>query len=435
MKPSEVPNPRSTSNLDVQDLAQVLGPEYLSLIDGIAQKLEKYADSQIAIVTIDHLNDLAIEEYSLQLATRFGIGKKGEDSGVLILFARDNRKVRIEVGYGLESILTDAKTKQFIQNDAIPFFKEKQYGRGLYNLTKAVALEIAKAKTVNLDIEDPQNFPQQIEASNITKPETLSREEPNTEKKTLEASPPNPLKPFLFLSISFTLFWTLFTFYKLKKKRGKKEKLDFLKEFYDMSYGFVIVVGFLVGAIYAFLTEALFETIKAYAISAASSWGLSFLFQLGFKKSISSHQLNCKKCGKTMSLLPEKQIEKLLSEKEKVEQQAEAMSYEFWHCDSCNTNEKISSELSSAALKRCPRCQWYSLSFSTKDIDLDEYLNVTKCLNPHCQYRNEVRYTRSSSTSSSSATYSSYSSSSSSSSSSRSYGGGSFGGGGSSGSW
>lgn len=434
MKPEAVPNPRTHANSDVQDSASVLGSDYSKLINQVCAALENATQAQMAVVTVDNLEGLNVEDYALQVATRFGIGKKGKDDGILILFAHEDRKVRIEVGYGLESVLTDAKTKSFIQNLAIPRFKEKEYGRGLYELSKALAETVAKSENVVLNLTEAPQLPAQ---STAPASENLNTHQESEEAKqapsNIERSP-EPFKPFLILSLLFTVFWTLLTYLKLKKKKGQKEKLDCLKEFYDMSYGFVIVFGFLGGVVYAFITEAIFETIKAYLAGAGSSWALAFIFQKIFEKNISSHQINCKKCQSLMTLLPEKDNLKKLSEKERIEQEARAMAYEFWFCNKCNSTEKIAAELSSASSKKCPTCGWLSLASSIRDTGTNSYLTIDDCLNPKCSYRKESSHTRTSSSSKTSS-WSFGSSRSSSSSSSRSYGGGSFGGGGSSGSW
>ncbi len=436
MKPEDVPNPRSTANIDVQDSAQVLNPEYIHLINKICDALEKSTQAQMAVVTVDNLDGLTVEDYSMQVATRFGIGKKGKDDGILILFARDDRKVRIEVGYGLEGVLTDAKTKSFIQNLAIPRFKEKEYGRGLYELAKALAETVAQSENVKLGIEDSQNLPTQAATPRAT--ESTEKETSLSETKTTEVQSSlfskNPIQVFLLISLAFTLFWLLLTTFKLKNKTGHVAKIDFLQEYYEYSFGSVWVFGFFGAAIYAFILDDVWTMVKAFVLAAAGSWFLAFIYKKFTETIIRKSNLACKKCQMAMTLLPENESLKKLSEKEKVEQSTGAMAYEFWICSSCHSTEKIENELSSASSKKCPKCNWFSLSTSSRDTGKDTYLIIDDCLNPKCAYRKESSHTRSSSSSKTSS-WGFGSSRSGGGSSSRSYGGGSFGGGGSSGSW
>lgn len=84
---------------------------------------EKRSGIQLVVVSVDSLDGETIEEYGYQLGRHWGIGQKGKDNGVLLLIAQDERKVRIEVGYGLEGALPDAITANIIQTRILPAFK------------------------------------------------------------------------------------------------------------------------------------------------------------------------------------------------------------------------------------------------------------------------------------------------------------------------
>lgn len=105
--------------------------------DNIEQKLEQSlrdyqvkTTNEVVVVTVVSLEGLTVEQYTMGLAESWGVGKKGKDNGVILLVALNDRKFRIEVGYGLEPVLTDAKSKQIL--DAMtPYFKSSDYGRGI----------------------------------------------------------------------------------------------------------------------------------------------------------------------------------------------------------------------------------------------------------------------------------------------------------------
>jgi len=91
-----------------------------------------------------------------------GIGKKKEDNGVLILIAMKERKIRIEVGYGLEPILPDGLCGEIIRENMVPLLKEGKYGEALLNATKRVAEVITKEYKVALPEEYQSTPPPQI---------------------------------------------------------------------------------------------------------------------------------------------------------------------------------------------------------------------------------------------------------------------------------
>lgn len=125
----------------VNDFAGVLSSEEVSSLE---RQLVAYDDStsnQVAIVLIKSLNDYPIEEYALKLFREWGIGNKKTNNGVLILAAIEDRKIRIEVGYGLEGAIPDITANQIITGDIKPNFRSGNYYAGL----SAAASSIIKA--------------------------------------------------------------------------------------------------------------------------------------------------------------------------------------------------------------------------------------------------------------------------------------------------
>jgi uncharacterized protein len=114
----------------VNDLADVLSDQQEAALE---QKLLAYEDStsnQVAIVLVKNLDGADVADYAVQLALKWGIGTK-KNNGVLILAAIEDRKSRIEVGYGLEPVITDLISKRILTEDIKPFFKQSQYYEGL----------------------------------------------------------------------------------------------------------------------------------------------------------------------------------------------------------------------------------------------------------------------------------------------------------------
>jgi uncharacterized protein len=133
----------------VTDAAGILSSSGKGEIEALCTELNEKTKVQIAVVTIKSLGGRPIEDYSVDLATRLGIGPKSTDEGVLILLALDDRKNRIETGYGLEPILPDGKTGGY-QREAAPFLREGNYDAALLLMARRVADVIAADKGVTL---------------------------------------------------------------------------------------------------------------------------------------------------------------------------------------------------------------------------------------------------------------------------------------------
>ena len=122
----------------VNDLAGVLSADQVNTLE---RKLVAYDDTtsnQIAVVLVKTLNDYPIEEYALQLYRQWGIGNKTTNNGVLVLAAIDDRKIRIETGYGLEGALPDITANTIIANDIVPSFRNEAYFDGLDKATNSI---------------------------------------------------------------------------------------------------------------------------------------------------------------------------------------------------------------------------------------------------------------------------------------------------------
>ena len=102
----------------------------------LEQELRKFYDStttQIAVVIIRSVGDNDIADYAAQLGEKWGIGSKKKDNGVLILVAKDDHKMTIQVGYGLEPVIPDVIAKTIVDNEMSPAFKEGNFYLGLHN--------------------------------------------------------------------------------------------------------------------------------------------------------------------------------------------------------------------------------------------------------------------------------------------------------------
>ncbi len=115
----------------VNDLAELLGPETEDRIEQKLAAYEQQTGAQFAILTIDSLEGEVLEEYSLRVAETWALGRAEQDDGLLLLIARDDRKMRLEVGYGLEERLTDLMSGRILNNILRPAFRRGDFEGGI----------------------------------------------------------------------------------------------------------------------------------------------------------------------------------------------------------------------------------------------------------------------------------------------------------------
>ncbi len=115
----------------VVDEAQILSPQATAEITAKLTALEAKSSDQLFVFIAKSLQGHAIEDYGYQLGRTWGIGQKGLDNGVLLIAVPSERKVRIEVGRGLEPQLTDAMSTLIIQNTILPAFREDRFADGI----------------------------------------------------------------------------------------------------------------------------------------------------------------------------------------------------------------------------------------------------------------------------------------------------------------
>jgi uncharacterized protein len=122
----------------VVDQAGMLDARTKAQLEQMLQAHEQATTEQVVIATIPSLEGRPIEEYGYQLGRHWGIGQKGKDNGAILLVSRDDRKVRIEVGYGLEGRLTDAQSFLIISQVIVPAFRQGQFTQGIAEGTAAI---------------------------------------------------------------------------------------------------------------------------------------------------------------------------------------------------------------------------------------------------------------------------------------------------------
>lgn len=126
----------------VNDTAGMLSPDTVQQLEFLLKSLEEKESTQIAILTITSLQGESLEAYSLAVVGKWQLGQEGLDNGALLLIAKSERKIRIEVGYGLEGGLTDLTAGRIIRNVITPQFKNGNFDQGVINGVTAMVAAV-----------------------------------------------------------------------------------------------------------------------------------------------------------------------------------------------------------------------------------------------------------------------------------------------------
>jgi uncharacterized protein len=128
----------------VNDYAGVMSPEQIQSLEAQLAQFEQETGHQVAVLTIPTLDGEDIEGFSIRVAESWKIGKKGFDNGVILVVAVKDRRLRLEVGYGLEGVLPDAVANQIISEYIVPRFRAQDYAGGIITGIDAVLKVIKK---------------------------------------------------------------------------------------------------------------------------------------------------------------------------------------------------------------------------------------------------------------------------------------------------
>lgn len=134
--------PAPVGDIYVQDFANVLNESEKAELINLGRSIEDRTTAQIAVLTVDTIGDQTIDEFAVQALRQYGIGNKKENNGVLLVLAMKEKKVRIEVGYGLEGRIPDGKAGRILDDNALPYLKNGQPNRAVVETYKVLAKEV-----------------------------------------------------------------------------------------------------------------------------------------------------------------------------------------------------------------------------------------------------------------------------------------------------
>ncbi|MBL0318859.1 MAG: TPM domain-containing protein [Alphaproteobacteria bacterium] len=142
----------------VVDDAHILSANTVQALDAMLADYERGTTNQVVVVTLSSLQGTSIEDYGYQLGRHWRIGQKDKDNGVLLIVAPTDRKIRIEVGYGLEGELTDAKSSVILHSIILPAFRAGKLEQGIVDGTNAI-VSVLGGKGMPAGLESVQQRP------------------------------------------------------------------------------------------------------------------------------------------------------------------------------------------------------------------------------------------------------------------------------------
>jgi len=145
--------PKPTTSIYVQDYAGVLSAATKAKINNLGTQLAAKTKAQVVVVTLQSLEETPSADYALALLRQWGVGDKTLNNGVVLLVAVNDHQSRIEVGYGLEGALPDAKTGRIQDEYMVPYFQQGDYDKGILNGYMALAGEVATEYKVELQTD------------------------------------------------------------------------------------------------------------------------------------------------------------------------------------------------------------------------------------------------------------------------------------------
>jgi uncharacterized protein len=147
---------KETIGVRVYDFAGHLDPAVKSSLEARCHNLEEKTGAQLAVVILQSLQGGQIDDFTNKLFAEWGVGQKEKKNGIMLLVAMDDRKARIEVGYGLEPILPDALAGRILREQLFPAFKQQRYADGLTAAVERIVTIIERNEPAQADLAAPQ---------------------------------------------------------------------------------------------------------------------------------------------------------------------------------------------------------------------------------------------------------------------------------------
>ena len=326
--PADVPNPQAARRSWVADNADVLDAQTERKLDDLINVVKQKTGAEIAVVTVRNLGGYSVEDFANALFNRWGVGRKSDDDGVLILAAIADRKLRIEIGDGAESTITDGQAGQIIREIIAPRFKAGDFDGGLYNGTLAVARKFDPALPQTSPQTQPKSGSPRAPFNNDS-PFRVPADDAATAPDDYSATPGFGASPRPGSGGGLPLGWLVIG-------------------------GGVLLIG-------------------------------AFLVVRGARPP------KCPRCNSEMALVPENEEDAFLTDIQQLEESMGGREWNVWRCPQDNYQTILSHDKWFSGISNCPRCGNHTATSQTQTLryatqfhsGLEQITHI--CHNPHCR--------------------------------------------------
>jgi uncharacterized protein len=327
-RPAIAEPPPTTDSLQprwVRDPANVLSLEARTRLETLLTQVESETSAEVMVFTLADLGGYDIDPIATQMFNHIGIGKANVNNGILFLIAPKDRRTRIEVGYGLEPLFTDALAGEILDTQVIPRFKEGDMAGGIIAGTEEIARVLRR-------------YPEAARGVAGSTPWYV---------RTAQGDFTNSL--WLAGGVSVLM---LGTSWFARRKRHFPATLMF------------IVIGLAVISVglsfYAFAVIGNLDTLPAFptSIAAIGLFAATWMSRRQFRR-YGPHK--CEKCGGPMHLLSEQEDDKRLSKTQQIEEQLGSVDYDVWECPACMHHGVEAHTALATEYGECPECHALTL--------------------------------------------------------------------------
>lgn len=311
--PAMMPNVNLSNRYEyVSDPGNLISPEIKAQVNKMLWDLRQSTTVEMVVAIPPSIGDETIEQWSEQLFTSWGIGKSDKDNGVLLVIAPEQRRARIQTGYGTEGALPDIACKNIINNAIIPNMREGNINGAVLDASSLMVGALTDpAVAAELKSDKKDNF--------------------NGAEETLD--------PKIFITfieyLAGIVFFIAFIYFIICAARSRKQKDYYHKAIYWRdampTFGWLTLSGLGSGCIF---------------------WVLSYLMYRYWR----TRPRPCSTCGAKMKRLGEEEDNELLNPAQDLEEQLKTIDYDVWDCPACGTIERYPYKKRQQVYSECPKC-------------------------------------------------------------------------------
>lgn len=318
--PDKVPNVNAADRTQyVSDPAGMMTPAAREEVNRMLAALRDSTTVEMAVVLVPSIGDTPIEEWSEQLFTSWGIGKKDKDNGLLLVIARDDRQARIQTGYGMEGVITDFVSKGTITDFIAPSMRSGDIDGAVVQAASHLARIIS----------DPQYAA-----------ELRSKEKDNRSGglQTLDSA---VFWNFVWMvaSVVFVITLGLFIYYIVKGRKLDLYQRSLMWRSATTSLIWCAILSAGAGVIFLALAYLLYRRCRTAT-------------------------RRCSTCGHSMQRLPEDKDNLLLTPSQDLEEQLNTIDYDVWECPECGTIDRYPFKVKQLKYTECPVCHTVALGLA-----------------------------------------------------------------------